>query len=94
MAQKICWIIAKKALVLDLGCGYGRDSKFFVKNSFRTYGVDLSKAMIERAKETVKYAKFFVMNILDLDFLSDYFDVIKPRGYRFTKTIYIIAKKL
>lgn len=80
--QELDWLkkfssyLAKNSKVLDLGCGYGRDCRYFVKNGFETYGVDLSSGMIKKARQEVKQAKFFVMNVLDLKFQDNFFDGI------------------
>ncbi|MCX6815103.1 MAG: class I SAM-dependent methyltransferase [Candidatus Aenigmarchaeota archaeon] len=66
--------LSKNARILDLGCAYGRDCKFFVDNGFETHGVDLSSKLIERAKSSVKGAKFYIMDILDLKFPNENFD--------------------
>ncbi len=67
-------LLPKSAKVLDLGCGWGRDSKTFTKYGLQTYGVDLSKQMIRYAKKYAPKANFKVMNILSLKFKNNYFD--------------------
>jgi len=62
--------------VLDIGCGFGRDTNFFACNAYNYFGIDLSEKMIFKAKKLIPSAKFYVMNMLDLDFKSDYFDGI------------------
>jgi ubiquinone/menaquinone biosynthesis C-methylase UbiE len=86
--KKFVKLLPKKAKILDLGCGYGRDTQTFVDLGFDCYGVDLSEKMIERAKSRVKKAKFFVMDILDLDFADKFFD-----GIWCNATIVHISKK-
>jgi ubiquinone/menaquinone biosynthesis C-methylase UbiE len=62
-------------LILDLGCGYGRDANIFCDKGFNVIGIDLSKNMIEEAKKINK-AKFFVMDLRKLNFEDNYFNAI------------------
>jgi ubiquinone/menaquinone biosynthesis C-methylase UbiE len=75
-SNKFSSMIKKDSLILDLGCGYGRDAKIFCENGYNVIGIDLSKNMIKEAKERVKNAKFFVMDLRKLDFEDNYFDAI------------------
>ena len=76
--------LKKKSVILDLGCGFGRDVYFFNQNGFDAYGIDFSKKMIELGKE--KYGK---INLIYGDILkaSSYFnfkfDAIRCRGVLF-----------
>lgn len=72
--EKFISYLPKKARVLDLGCAYGRDCKFFVNKGLETHGVDLSPKMIEKARSYVKNAKFHIMDMLDLKFKESFFD--------------------
>jgi ubiquinone/menaquinone biosynthesis C-methylase UbiE len=72
--MKFISYLPKGARILDLGCAFGRDCKFFAENGFETYGVDLSTKMIEKANDYAGKARFYVMNALDLKFKNDYFD--------------------
>ena len=82
--QDIDWLdkfssyLSHGSKVLDIGCAYGRDSKYFVKNGFETYGIDLSKKMIEKAKMFEPNAEYFAMDMLDLDFQDSFFEPIQP----------------
>ena len=60
--------------ILDLGCAFGRDCRYFVESGFDTYGVDFSNEMIKKAKKFVPEAKFRVMDVLDLKFDKSFFD--------------------
>lgn len=64
------------ASVLDLGCGGGIASKYFVDKGFVLTGIDFSKKMIEIGKREVPEAKFFVMNLNDIAELPENFDGI------------------
>lgn len=46
------------ASVLDAGCGAGRHAAFFAEQGFRTVGVDITQAMLRRAKTSSPGAAF------------------------------------
>ena len=69
-------MLPKGARVLDVGCSFGKDCKFFVNKGFEAYGIDLSKNMIKEARKYEKRAKYYVMDIRNLKFQNNYFDGI------------------
>ncbi len=69
-------LLPKGAHILDVGCGGGRDAKYFVKKGFKVTGIDASKVLIDIAKGEVPKAKFKKMDILKLDFPKNSFDAI------------------
>ncbi len=68
--------LKKGSLILDLGCGPGRDAKIFTQKEYDVTGIDLSENMIEKAKERVKNVKFKVMDIKKLEFEDNHFDAV------------------
>ena len=62
--------------VLDIGCGFGRDTIFFASRNYISFGIDLSEKMILRAKKSVLSAEFYVMDMLNLKFKNSFFDGI------------------
>ncbi len=74
--KKFSALISKKGTVLDLGCAFGRDSRFFEDLGLKTYGVDLSPQMILAAKRFCKKGTFKVMDMMDLKFKDQHFDGI------------------
>jgi ubiquinone/menaquinone biosynthesis C-methylase UbiE len=72
--DKFISYLPKNGSVLDIGCAYGRDTNFFASKKYVTTGIDLSQKMIDKAKESVPDVKFFVMNMLELDFEDNAFD--------------------
>ncbi len=66
------------ANILDAGCGYGRNIKWFVNNNFNVYGIDKSEEAIEEVKHTYAAMEpnFLVGSVEDLPFATNFFDVV------------------
>ena len=62
--------------ILDVGCGPGRDAKFFADLGYEVVGIDLSEKLLEIARKNVPKAKFYLMDMRNLDFPNNYFDGI------------------
>lgn len=77
---KFIKLLPKNALILDAGCGPGREVKFFLENNLKAIGIDYSKAMIEKAKEIVPNGEFLVMDLKKIEFENDHFDGIWTSG--------------
>ena len=60
--------------ILDLGCGPGRDSKYFSEKGFEVIGIDLSDKFLKMAAKNAPKAKFMRMDMRKLDFPDNYFD--------------------
>lgn len=69
-------MLPKKAKVLDLGCGSGRDCLFFQKQGFNTVGVDLSEELLKIAKKNAPGISFIKQDIRKIDFPKESFDGI------------------
>ncbi len=54
-------------LIIDAGCGTGRDVNVFYKNGFNVLGIDNSKEEIKKAKEKYPNCKFQERDIETLD---------------------------
>jgi len=67
-------LLPKRAKVLDLGCGSGRDADYLTKADLDVIGVDLSEKLIYEAKKRHTFIDFRVMNIEELVFLENNFD--------------------
>lgn len=80
--QDLCWLdrfisyIEKGEKILDIGCGFGRDCRFFANHFFDVYGIDLSPAMIDRAKKYEPRGKYYVMDAEKLGFDDNYFGAL------------------
>jgi ubiquinone/menaquinone biosynthesis C-methylase UbiE len=72
--------LSKGDLILDVGCGSGRDSRAFAEQGFRSIGVDLSWEMLRRARRFVATAAdscaLVLGNVLQLPFGSRTFQGI------------------
>jgi SAM-dependent methyltransferase len=65
--------------VLDLGCGYGENCKYFIDNgASKVVGIDISKNMLEvaRNENSDSKIKFVNMDMNDISSIDDKFDVI------------------
>ena len=70
--------LKKEDIILDLGCGSGRDCAFLGEKGFQVWGVDISKEAIRKAKEkiTEKNVHFLVNDAENLGFKDGFFDTI------------------
>ena len=66
--------------VLDIGCGLGKNSKFFLEKNFETYGIDISKNAVEHSRMRNPSGWFFQMNAVNLKFNKNFFDIIIDAG--------------
>lgn len=62
--------------ILDIACGYGRDSKHFNDKGFDVTGIDISVEGISMAKSQYSNVEFMVGDILHLPFPNESFNVI------------------
>jgi ubiquinone/menaquinone biosynthesis C-methylase UbiE len=62
---------------LDFGCGAGRSSMFLQKMGFHTIGVDISKAMLKKARESNPAGDYRLIEECDLStFENETFDLV------------------
>ncbi len=66
----------KGSHILDVGCGGGRDSKFFATSGMYTTGIDASDVFIDEARKTIPKAKFIQGDLLKIPFPNNSFDGI------------------
>lgn len=69
----------KNLMVADIGCNSGTQSRCWLEQGHIVYGIDISRKLIEIAKERNKefeeYCKFEVCSATDLPWHKDLFDV-------------------
>lgn len=72
--------------VLDVGCGFGEKSVLVAKNKGNVVGIDIANNYIEASKEHAnkndvdQMCDFYVMDVHDMDFEDNYFDLVVGRG--------------
>jgi len=62
--------------ILDIGCGPGRDAKYFSENGLDVTGIDLTSKFVKMASKNVPNAKFIQMDMRKIDFPENTFDGI------------------
>lgn len=62
--------------ILDAGCAFGRDTQYLKSKGFNVRGIDLSPALIGRAKELVPDTDFEVKDVRNTGFDDEQFDGI------------------
>ncbi len=69
-------MLPSNAIVLDAGCGCGRDVFYLTENGHDTVGVDLSMGLLNEARARLPKSYFRLMDIRDLKYPDDLFDGI------------------
>ena len=75
------FFLNEKTSILELGCGNGRDSLFFIKNSFKVTGIDQSRSAIEAINNRTQSftdSKFIQGDFTNLDYIGT-FDAVYSR---------------
>ncbi|MBD3360356.1 methyltransferase domain-containing protein [Candidatus Peregrinibacteria bacterium] len=62
--------------ILDIGCGPGRDAKYFSEHNLEVTGIDLTSNFVKMASQNVPNAKFIQKDMRSLDFPENSFDGI------------------
>lgn len=81
-------LLPKNSMVLDAGCGTGRDSNYLNEEGCNVIGIDVCDEMLKEAKEFSKNTQFKKMDLLELNFKEKEFDGIWAMA-----SIYHIPKK-
>lgn len=78
------WLSQNKKEFLDLGCGLGRHSILFGKNSFNVYCFDISEEAINKTKDWAEKEKlhlnYKIGDMINLPYKDEQFDCILCRN--------------
>jgi ubiquinone/menaquinone biosynthesis C-methylase UbiE len=74
------YIRRKNPLILNVGCGDGRDNIHFEKKGAKAIGIDLSKGILQEAKKLNPHGDFRIMDMRYLQFDDNSFDGIWVSG--------------
>ncbi len=69
-------LLNKDSRILDIGCGGGVKTKYISEKGYKVLGIDFSEKMIEIAKRQNPSVNFSVVDIYDIDKISETFDGI------------------
>ena len=69
-------LLPKNSKILDVGCGVGVDAGFMTSKGFEIIGLDLSKEMLNIARQKFPQIDFRQQDIRELDFPPNSFDGI------------------
>tara|TARA_Y100000310_G_C20342514_1_gene650465 strand:+ start:28 stop:645 length:618 start_codon:yes stop_codon:yes gene_type:complete len=73
-SRVFCGSLPKKGIILDLGCGSGRDAKIFSEKGYGVVGIDLSTNLLTIAQQTAPKADFIKMDAEHLHFGDECFN--------------------
>lgn len=79
LAQKMIAKLSGGERILEIGCGNGRDSRYFALNGFSVVATDFSDVAVAKSSETNSYdnLQFSVLDVRDkLPFADGEFDVV------------------
>ena len=65
---------SKNGEILDLGCGSGRDSKYFIEKGYEVTALDLSPVLAAKASEYIGQ-EVVVGNMKDLDYVNKFIGI-------------------
>ncbi|MBD3156007.1 MAG: methyltransferase domain-containing protein [Candidatus Aenigmarchaeota archaeon] len=74
--DKFLELLPENSKILDVGCGPGQFTKYFLELGYEVEGIDTSKEMIKIAKNKIKKDIFKIMDLRDLDYPDKSFDGI------------------
>jgi 2-polyprenyl-3-methyl-5-hydroxy-6-metoxy-1,4-benzoquinol methylase len=65
--------------ILDVGCGYGKDLKFYSQFNCKTFGIDSSKEIVKLARKTSPKSNILCADFEESFFVHEKFDYIVSR---------------
>ncbi len=76
LVEKILSLLPKNPLILDAGCGSGRDSRLLTERGARVTGIDISFGLLNEAKKKNPGIAFVQGDLRELPMQSECFDGI------------------
>ncbi|MGE7910991.1 class I SAM-dependent methyltransferase [Lysinibacillus xylanilyticus] len=83
--------IKDDVVIIDIGCGSGRDTLSFAKEGYQVYGIDRSTKAIEMNNENVKHIKnieFINIDVADESILQKFIEDVLAKNYAKKLMIY------
>lgn len=87
--------IRDDVVIIDIGCGSGRDTRSFAKEGYQIYGIDRSIEAINMNNENVKHIsniEFFNIDIADERKLQSFIDNIIATKKNYEKKLMIYSR--
>jgi len=69
-------MLPAKPLILDAGCGPGKESQFFVEQGHEVIGLDISEGMLDKYKANISSAKTIQSSFTDIPLENDSVDAV------------------
>jgi SAM-dependent methyltransferase len=74
--DKFLGLVGPGSLLLDAGCAFGRDTEYIKSKGYEVEAIDLSPALIARARELQPGINFSVKDVRETGFANEQFDGI------------------
>lgn len=75
-AQHVVSLLQAGDCILDVGCGGGTKSQYFITKGLRVVGIDFSEKMIAIAKRDTPEGEFHVLDLYEAGLLGQTFDCV------------------
>ncbi len=72
--------LSPNSKVLDVGCGYGKNSAYMIKKGYNVTGVDVAQFAVQRCQDNFPEHDFLSIDILENSFKDKHFDSIIDAG--------------
>lgn len=76
LLEKFIQLLSQTGTILDAGAGPGGETKKLLERGFTVRSIDISTAMLKKARTLVPNGNFEYMDIMHMTFESEYFDGI------------------
>lgn len=70
----------KGTVILESGCGLGKNSKFLIQENYEVYGIDIAEFAIKYIKNLGLKGHFSIQDASKPNFKDDFFDAIIDEG--------------